>query len=264
MPQDQSSPIDYPSLLRLDDRVAVVLGGGNGMGRESVHALAQAGARVFCVDHHADRAEEVAAEAGGEGIAADITSRDDLEAVFAEIRRRAGRVDCLVNIVGRANIGPLSDVDDAAWAEQLDIVLGHAFRAMQIGAREIGAAGGGAMVFVGSIAGLASLPGQTAYGSAKAALHHMVSCMGKELAPEGVRVNLVAPGFTRTPKLEAILDEERWLSLAEAIPMGRVAKADEIASVILFLASDLSAHMTGQSLVVDGGLSGTVRLPGAY
>ncbi len=264
MTQDQSPPSDYPSLLRMDGRVAVVLGGGNGMGRESVHALAQSGARVFCVDHHADRAEAVAAEAGGEGLQADITSRDDLETVVAEIRRRAGRLDCLVQIVGVNKLGPLADVDDEGWTAQLEMVVGHAFRAMQIGAREIAASGGGAMVFVGSIAGLASLPGQTAYGSAKAALHHMVSCLGKEMAPQGVRINLVAPGFTRTPKLDAAFEEERWRGLAEAIPMGREATPAEIASVILFLASDLSSYMTGQSLVVDGGLSGNIRLPGAY
>ncbi|MAF50270.1 MAG: SDR family oxidoreductase [Rhodospirillales bacterium] len=262
MPANDLPPVpDYPSLLRLDGRVAVVLGGGNGMGRESCHALAQAGARVFCVDTHADRAEAVAAEAGGEGLAADVRRRDAVEELFAEVRERAGRVDCVVDIVGRANLSPLADVDDDGWAEQLDVVLGHAFLAMQIGARAIADSGGGAMVFVGSIAGIASLPGQTAYGSAKAALLHMVSCMGKELAPSGVRVNAVAPGFVRTPRLEAKLDEDGWLALGEAIPMGRAAMPAEIASVILFLASDLSRHMTGQALVVDGGLAGKVSLP---
>ncbi len=259
MPQDH--PPDYPSLLRLDGRVAVVLGGGLGMGRQTVHALAQAGATVFCVDIHAERAAAVAAEAGGVGLSADVTRRDAVEGLFAEIGERAGRVDCVIDIVGRAEIGPLRDMDDAGWAEQLNMVLGHAFLVMQIGAREIAAAGGGAMVFVGSIAGLASLPGQTAYGAAKAALLHMVSCMGKELAPQGVRVNAVAPGFVRTPRLEAKLDEDGWRALGQVIPMGRVATPAEIASVILFLASDLSRHMTGQSLVVDGGLQGNVRLP---
>jgi len=252
---------DYPSLMRLDGCTAVVLGGGFGIGRETCIALAQAGARVFCVDLDAERAKAIAAEVGGEALVADVTKRQDVEKLFGDVQKIAGRVDCVVDIVGRADIGTLADLDDSGWAEQLDVVVGHTVLAMQIGGRAIAESGGGAMVFVGSISGKTSLPGQTAYGAAKAALLHLVTCMGHELAPQGVRVNAVAPGIVRTPRLAERLGEDAWDKIAEVVPLGRATEPSEIASVILFLASDLSSHMTGQTLVIDGGLTGHLALP---
>lgn len=251
---------DYPSLLRLDGRSAVVLGGGFGIGRETCIALAQAGAHVFCVDLDAGRAEAMAAEVNGEALIADVTKRQDVENLFDNVLRSAGRVDCVVDIVERADIGALADLDDAGWAEQLDVVLTHGFLAMQIGGRAIAQSGGGSMVFVGSISGMTSLPGQTAYGAAKAALLHLVKGMAQELAPS-VRVNAVAPGFVKTPRLSAIVGEKGWNALAEVIPIGGAAEPAEIASVILFLASDLASHITGQTILADGGVAGHVPLP---
>lgn len=252
---------DYPSLLRLDGRAAVVLGGGFGIGRETCIALAQAGARVFCVDLDAGRAKAMAAEVNGEALIADVTKRADVEKLFDDVLKSAGRVDCVVDIVGRADIGTLAELDDAGWADQLDVVLGHTFLAMQIGGQAIAKSGGGAMVFVGSISGKTSLPGQTAYGAAKAALLHLVTCMGHELAPSRVRVNAVAPGIVRTPRLSERLGEDAWDKIAEVVPLGRATDPSEIASAIMFLASDLSNHMTGQTLVIDGGLTGHLALP---
>jgi NAD(P)-dependent dehydrogenase (short-subunit alcohol dehydrogenase family) len=117
------------------------------------------------------------------------------------------------------------------------------------------------MVFVGSISGLVHVPGQAAYGAAKAALHQLVASMGRELAPAGVRVNGVAPGFTKTPRLLEILSTEQWSQIASIIPRGVPGSPAEIAAAILFLASDLSSYISGQVLAVDGGLTGQVLLP---
>ena len=117
------------------------------------------------------------------------------------------------------------------------------------------------MVFVGSISGLAHVAGQAAYGSAKAALHQLVASMGRELAPSGVRVNAVAPGFTQTPRLLQILSSDQWTQVASIIPLGTQGQPSEIAAAILFLASDLSSYVTGQVLAVDGGMTGQVIVP---
>jgi NAD(P)-dependent dehydrogenase (short-subunit alcohol dehydrogenase family) len=253
---DRSEVPDFGALARLDGRRFVVLGGGNGIGRQVCHALAQAGAAVVCVDRSPELAEAVAAEVEGESLVADVTRRDELEHVLAQ-----GQVSGLVDIVGMPVLGPLAELNDDDWERQFDLVLRHAFLAMQIGGRTIAAAGGGAMVFVGSISGVAHVPGQAAYGAAKAALHQLVASMGRELAPAGVRVNAVAPGFTQTPRLLTILSSEQWSQVSSIIPRGAAGRPSEIASAILFLASDLSSYVTGQVLAVDGGMTGQVLVP---
>jgi NAD(P)-dependent dehydrogenase (short-subunit alcohol dehydrogenase family) len=155
----------------------------------------------------------------------------------------------------------LADLDDAHWASQFDLVLNHAFLAMQIGGAAIAEADGGCMVFVASMAGLVSLPGQAAYGAAKAALIHLVTTMGRELGPARVRVNAVAPGFVRTPRLNTMLNEPQWEAIGKLIPLGTAASPSEIAGPILFLASDLASHVTGQTLLVDGGIARAMYLP---
>ena len=252
---------DYMNTLRLDGRVFVVLGSGAGIGRQTTLALGQAGATVVCVDQRPDLAQAVAEEVGGMPVTADISDRDELERVFGEARAHAGPVTGLIDIVGRPHLGPLADLDDAGWRSQFALVLDHAFLALQIGGREIAAAGGGSMVFVGSISGSTHIPGQSAYGAAKAALHHLVTCMAGELAPAGVRVNAVSPGFVRTPRLDTRLDEGQWQQVGAVIPRGMPGQPPEIAGPILFLASDLASYVTGQVLRADGGLSGTTRIP---
>jgi NAD(P)-dependent dehydrogenase (short-subunit alcohol dehydrogenase family) len=170
-------------------------------------------------------------------------------------------VSRVVDIVGIARNASLEAFDDAAWRAQFEIVLDHAFLTMQVGGQAVAAAGGGAMVFVGSMSGVGSVHGQVAYGAAKAALHHLVAGAARELAPRKVRVNAVAPGFVRTPRLVTMLSEDQWRAVDGIIPRGAAATPDEIAGPILFLASDLASYITGQTLIVDGGLTGTVPIP---
>jgi NAD(P)-dependent dehydrogenase (short-subunit alcohol dehydrogenase family) len=260
-PQDHSPVPDYSALIRLNRRVFVVLGAGNGIGRQVSHALAQCGARVACVDRDPDLADYVAKEVGGRALSGDITKRADVERVFAQAGEALGPVTGAVDIVGMPHLGPLANLSDALWASQFDLVVNHAFLAMQIGGKAIADAGGGSMVFVASMAGQVSLPGQSAYGAAKAALIHLVANMAKELGPAHVRINAVAPGFVRTPRLNSMLSEDQWRQIAAIIPLGGAAAPSEIAAPILFLASDLASHVTGQTLTIDGGIVGSVQLP---
>lgn len=257
-PEDVPNYIDS---LRLDGRAFVVLGAGAGIGRQTTAALAQAGASVACVDREPDLARAVAQEVGGVALTADIAERAQVERVFAEARRELGPITGLVDVVGQPHLGPLAELDDDGWRSQMALVVDHAFLAMQIGGREIANAGGGSMVFVGSIAGVARVPSQSAYGAAKAALHHLVSCTAGELASAGVRVNAVAPGYVRTPRLNARLSEDEWERIGASIPRGTPGVPSEIAGPILFLSSDLASYVTGQVLRADGGLSDTTPVP---
>lgn len=256
--------IDHLAASRLDGRGYVVLGaGGGGMGTATSLALAAAGANLLCVDASMAEAQAIAAQTGGVGYAADATSRKEMAAVFAQAGDRFGnRFAGIVDIIGVARNGAIPSFDDQAIDRQFAIVARHALLATQIGAPMLAANGGGSITFVGSISGMVAIPNQAIYGMAKAALHHLTRYAAQEFGPAGVRVNAVAPGFVRTPRLHAALPEKVWEQLAEANPLRRVATPDDIAKAILFLASDLSSYVTGNIITLDGGVSNNTVLPG--
>jgi len=251
---DSHTVPDFNALLRLDGRGFVVLGAGDGMGRQAAHALAQCGAKVLCVDRDRRLAETIASETGGSAEAADVTQRPDMERVFTAAQRQYGQDFAgVVDIVGMAHTAPLTEIDDAAWTQQFDINLRHAYLTIQLAGRALAARGAGSLTFVGSISGEVSVANQAAYGAAKAALHHLVRCAAHELGPANVRVNAVAPGFVRTPRLLKALSADFWDGVARANPLRRVAIPADIAAALLFLSSDLADMVVGHTLMVDGG-----------
>ncbi|MCU1621120.1 MAG: short-chain dehydrogenase/reductase [Modestobacter sp.] len=252
---DDTDVPDYANMLRLDGRGVVVLGAGQGMGRQAAHALSALGARTLCVDKDVDLAQEIAREVDGVPLAADITVRDDMETIFAKAGAEFGRVDGVVDIVGLARWMNLADMDDDTWDFEFDMCLRHAFLAMQIGARAMRGTGGGAMAFVASISGLQSAPNHAAYGAAKAGLMALVRSAAVEFGAWGIRVNSVAPGATTTPRISAMLTPETRAGYESLIPTGQLNKPADIAAALLFLLSPLSANITGQTLVVDGGVT---------
>lgn len=255
----------YLSQMRLDGDAIVVLGAGAGIGAACCRALAEAGASLLCVDNDSVRADAIADAVKGKSLAYDVTDRPAMEAVFAAAIEAFGpRVRGLVDVVGIAQIGPLENMDDVGFDKQYDMVLRHAFLAIQIGAPIIAANGGGAMTFIGSISGIQSIAGQAIYCSAKAALHHLVRCAAHEFGPRGVRINAVAPGYTRTPRLVEKFDQAHWQAVRATVPLRRPGSVEDTAGAVLFLQSRLADFMTGNVLTVDGGASLAAATPAAY
>jgi NAD(P)-dependent dehydrogenase (short-subunit alcohol dehydrogenase family) len=258
---DDSPVPDYAGLLRLDGRGFVLIGAGQGIGRQAAHALAANGARVVCVDREPDLADDIAAEVDGIAWSGDATSRDDMGRLAADAAAELGRIDGVVDIVGMARYGDLLDLDDESWSWHFDIVLRHAWLAMQALGRLMADSGGGTMAFVASVSGITAAPRHAAYGAAKAGLMALVRSGAVELGPAGIRVNAVAPGVVWTPRVSGYLGEEGRRRQAANAPLGRVALPADIASALLFLASDLSGYVTGQTLVVDGGVGSKFPYP---
>lgn len=248
------------SILGLDGKAIVVLGAGQGIGLACCEAFASAGARLVCVDRDPALASAAAAGRDALALSGDVTDRADMRRIIAQAADWAGgAIDGLVDIVGVADVRPIGDFDDAGWAQQFDIVVRHAFLALQEAAPNMAA--GGAISFVSSMSGHRVVRNQVIYGTAKAALDHLVRGAAVEYGPRGIRVNAVAPGFVRTPRLNAALGDAFWDGLSDYVPLGAPARPDEIAGALLFLGSRLASHVTGQVLAVDGGVSVIAALP---
>ncbi len=248
---------DYTRLTNLEGRRFVMLGTGEGLGRQSAHALRAHGARIACVDVNGAQAEKVAAEISGLAMQADATVRDDLERVFGWAEEELGGVDGIVDVIGGNRPRRESETTDEYWAWILDMCLKHAVHALELGGEALARAGGGTMVFIASGLALAANAEHAPYGAAKAALVSLVRSSALAYGSADVRVNAVAPGSIATPRQLAQWGdqaEEILRTKGTSIPLGRINRTSDIAGVVLFLSSDLSRNMTGQVLVVDGGV----------
>jgi len=248
------------ALLDLTGKHALVVGGGQGMGRASVLALASAGAGVAVIDAVAERAEAVAAEVCELGrpacaLTADVTLAEEAERGVAAARSGLGGLDIVVNIVGAATWAPLLEMDEETWEREFSLNLKHHWYVARSAARAwIDADESGVLCVVGSISGVFSAANHGAYGAAKAGLLSLVRTAAEEWWPHGIRVNAVVPGAVRTPRIETFWEDGR-APRPDADPLARMALPEDIAGSILFLVSDLARRITGQSLVVDGGSS---------
>jgi len=253
----------YLEKLRLDGKVAVVTGGGQGIGAACSRALGEAGATVIVTDQLAERVDKTVAELTALGIKAhgmtlDVTKSADVDRLAAEVKKAHGHVDVLVNNAGivQSNV-KAEDTSDEHWKRHIDVNLDGVFWCCRGFGRLMLEQGKGAIVNIGSISGFISMnpQPQAFYNASKAAVHHLTKSLAAEWAKRGVRVNAVAPTYIETPLTAFGIKEnpamyKMWLDMT---PMGRVGQPDEIASVVHFLASDASSLMTGAIVVADAG-----------
>ncbi|MET0984752.1 MAG: SDR family oxidoreductase [Steroidobacteraceae bacterium] len=251
-----TSPVpDYLRMLRLDGKGYVIIGGGQGIGRQAAHALRQAGAKVAIVGRSKEMTEATAAEVKGFAILGDATKRVDMQRIFAEASDKLGGVHGIVDTLGQVCRKPIVAATDEDIAWQYDIVLRHALLATQIGGPMIAANGGGTITFVGSVSGITWLSNHGLYGTSKAALHQLVRAAAMELAEQKVRVNIVTPNVVQTPRVKGYMDSGRGARAIDYYPLGRLATPADVASAILYLSTDLSSYVTGQMLLVDSGMT---------
>jgi NAD(P)-dependent dehydrogenase (short-subunit alcohol dehydrogenase family) len=244
--------------MELAGKVALVTGAGSGLGRSIALAFARAGASLALIDIDEGTAQVTLDASGADGAvaAADVALTPGVGQAVEGLADRVGAPDVVVNNAGIAGAGrrPLHETSIEDWERVLTVNLTGAFLVCRAALPLMLERGAGVIVNVASAAGLVALPGRSGYAASKAGLIHLTRTLAVEYAEAGIRANALCPGYADTPLVAAgLADAERAARLLRMIPMRRVAQPDEIASAALFLASEASAYMTGQTLVVDGG-----------
>jgi NAD(P)-dependent dehydrogenase (short-subunit alcohol dehydrogenase family) len=252
----------YLEKYNLKGRVAVVTGGGQGIGLACAQALAEAGAKVVVADLLPDRVESARAELKRLGLEVagaqlDVTKSAQVDAVAAQIKADLGPVSILVNNAGVAKSDVRAeDTSDEHWRFHMDVNLDGLFWCCRAFGRQMLEAGKGSIVNIGSMSGfIVNKPQpQSFYNASKAAVHHLTKSLACEWGKRGVRVNAVAPTYIETPLTRfGMEDQSMYPTWIEMTPMGRVGQPEEIASTVLFLASDAASLLTGSIVLADGG-----------
>jgi glucose 1-dehydrogenase/3-oxoacyl-[acyl-carrier protein] reductase len=247
---------------RLDDKVVLVTGAGRGIGRGIAECVAAEGAHV-AVNYTQNQAaaEEVVAaiEALGQramAVQADVADRGQVEAMVAAVINGLGPIDVLVNNAGVESIVPFLELTDEEWERVTHVNLKGPWMVGQIVARAMVERGqGGAIVNIGSIQAGMVFPGRTHYAPTKRGIEALTTNMAAELAPHGIRVNCLHPGLFDTDMTSWVMDDPEILPMVlKNIPLGRAAQPPEMGPAVVFMASDDSSYVTGQSLYVDGGM----------
>ncbi len=259
-----TKPTGVPSvdnLFRLDGQVAVIAGGGNGIGRMTSHVLAQSGAQVVVIDLEAGAADEVVQEiigAGGRAVARhlDVTDEAAVVAAFGTVAAEQGRLDVLVNCAGGGKQVPAVEMGLDDWNEIVTRNLTSTFLCCREAGKQMLKQGSGSIINISSILGHSGggIHPNPAYHAAKGAVISYTRALAAEWGPQGVRVNDIAPTYVNTRLAADVLNDPRLRATIESLtPLGRVAEVADLAGAMLYLASPASAMVTGHSLRVDGG-----------
>jgi 3-oxoacyl-[acyl-carrier protein] reductase len=234
----------------LEGKTALVTGGSRGIGRAIALELARAGAQVVVAYRSgADEAEAVARETGGEAAQADVSDPGEARRLVDD----AGELDLLVNNAGLTRDGLLARMPDADWRDVIETNLSSVFYTCRAAARGMMKRRAGSIVNVSSIVGVHGNWGQTNYGASKAGIIGFTKSLARELGSRNVRANVVAPGYVNT-RLTQVLPEDAQQAMLANTPLGRLGEPEDVAGAVRFLCSDEAAFITGEVLLVDGGL----------
>ena len=242
-------------MIDLTGRVAFVTGSTRGIGLAIARAMHGAGAGVAIVGRNVERAREVAAELGDRaaGVGCDVALAEQVEAALAASEAALGPVDILVNNAGLTRDNILLRMTDADWDSVLDANLKGAFHTTRAAIKGMMKRRSGRIINITSIVGLSGNKGQANYAASKAGLIGFTKSVAKEYAGRGILANCIAPGYIETDMTSGLPDAAK-ATLLQGIALGRLGRPEDVAGAALFLASDLAAYITGQVLVVDGGL----------
>ncbi len=253
--------------MRFENKVVVIAGGGAGIGRACSQEFAREGAKVVIADVNEEHSQETVAaiqNAGGTAIyiRTDISRNADAQGMVAQTLNTYDGVDFLVNSAGIQTYGTVVETDEATWDRTFGVNIKGMYLVAKYCIPEMVKRGGGAIVNVASVQGIATQPGVAAYSATKGGIIALTRSMALDHATQNIRVNAVSPGSVDTPMLRWAANEffpgkveETLKSWGELHPLGRVAQAQEIAKVVMFLCSDDSSFITGANIVVDGGLT---------
>ena len=254
--------METASIFDLSGKIAVVTGASRGIGESIATCLARHGAHVIVSSRKLDGCQAVADAINGHGhsaeaIACNIGNMEDIDALFGAVRDKHGKLDILVNNAAtNPYFGHVLDTDLGAFDKTVDVNIRGYFFASVEGAKLMRESGGGSIINTASVNALRPAPMQGIYSITKGAVVTMTQAFAKECAGLGIRVNALLPGFTKTKFAGALFENEDIYNRAiSMIPMRRHAEPDEMAGAVLYLASDASSYVTGQSIVVDGGLT---------
>jgi 3-oxoacyl-[acyl-carrier protein] reductase len=251
--------------MKLKDKIAIVTGGGSGIGRGIALAYAREGADVAVIDINEAGARETVAgieAAGRKGLAirTDVGDPAQIAVMVDAVVKAFGRIDILVNVAGVMNAYTLLDTTLAQWDQTLDVNLRGTFFCMQAVARVMVAQGQGTIINTSSILGVNARPKRAAYCASKAGINLITQCAAMELGPKGIRVNAIAPGSIETPLvLQAPITPEALAKKVAAIPLQRRGDPADLTGPAVFLASDDARYVTGDILTVDGGMTAGIE-----
>ena len=244
---------------RLKDKVALITGGGSGIGQASCLLFGQEGAKVMIADYAVEGGRQTVQQvkaAGGEArfVQADVSKSADVQNMIAQTVQTYGRVDILFNNAGiEGPSAKLANYDEEAWQRVIAVDLTSVFLGMKYVIPEMIKQGGGVILSTASVAGMVGFPGSGAYAAAKAGVINLTRMVALEYANKNIRVNCICPGIISTPMAQRVMGERSEERVVRLEPIGRLGQAQDIANAALFLASDESSFATGAPFVIDGG-----------
>ncbi|MBT3216276.1 MAG: 3-oxoacyl-[acyl-carrier-protein] reductase [Candidatus Marinimicrobia bacterium] len=242
----------------LTEKTAIVTGASRGIGKSIAEVLAKYGAQVVCVSRSEDAVNTVATEIqsnGGKavGMSCDVSDASNVTQLMKDVQTQFQTIDVLINNAGITRDGLIMRMSNEDWETVLDINLKGAYHTIKAVARPMMKQRSGRIINISSIVGLTGNAGQANYAASKAGLIGLTKSMAQELAPRGITVNCIAPGYIETDMTDSLTDNIKE-NITKQIPLGRIGKPKEVAALALFLSSDEAEYITGQTITVDGGM----------